>query len=404
MKNQLALALPGILFMASLTHAQTAPPAESAANACNGFAMDLYARLAHHDGNLCISPYCISSALDMAAAGAAGQTRQQMLSVLHWTDPPAELPNAAATLAAAMKDDAKRTDAAQLQIANSLFGQTGFAYHQDFLDLLSRQYNAALQALDFAGHPRESAEKINHWAAKQTHDRIKQIIDPSSLPPTTRLVLVNAVYFKAEWMEKFEKHATADEPFFIGGKDSTNVSTMRQTHAFNYFENDAMQAMEMPYRGGCSMLVLLPRTHDGLPALEKSLTADSLTSWLKQMRPQLLQVHLPRFQNQGSFELQAPLAELGMTDAFDPAKADFSAMTSAQKLMIDQVIHKTFIKLDEAGTEAAAVTAITVRAAAAMRRNPPEPIVFRVDHPFLYLLRHQATGTILFMGRIIDPR
>jgi serpin B len=402
MKTKVTFALAGLLSMVTLSNAQTSPPAAATAN--NTFAMDLYARISHREGNLCVSPYSISSALEMASAGAAGQTQQQMLSVLHWTQTPAALPHAAAALASAIKSGEAKQGGAQIDIANSLFGQQGFPYRQEFLALLSKEYAAPLQTVDFAGHPRESAEKINHWAAEQTHDRIKQTIDPSSLLPSTRLVLVNAVYFKADWIEKFEKRATSDKPFFVDGKDSANVSTMQQTHGFNYFQNDSMQMMEMPYVGGCSMLVLLPRAHDGLPALENSLTADSFDTWLKQMQPQLLRVDLPRFQIEGSFQMKGPLAELGMTDAFDPHKADFSDITTAQKLVIDQVIHKTFIKLDEAGTEAAAVTAVTAVAASVMRQKPPEPIVFQADHPFLYVLRHQATGTILFMGRITNPK
>jgi serpin B len=405
MKMKLALALSGFLSMATLTHAATLPSAETAANASNAFAIDLYPLISHREGNLCISPYSISSALGMASTGAAGETKNQMLSTLHWTGSPASLPDSASALATAMKDGETKPDAAQLQIAETLFGQKGFAYRQEFLDLLASKYGAALQTVDFSGNPTDAAAQINHWAADQTHDRIKQVIDPSSIKPLTRLVLVNAVYFKDEWISKFNTHGTADLPFFVDGKDSANVSTMRQQHYFNYFETDSMQAMEMPYRGGCSMVVLLPRAHDGLPALEKSLTADGVAGWMKQAKPKLLLVNLPKFQIEGGFQLAEPLAKLGMTDAFDSVKADFSGITTAQRLNIDAVIHKTFIKLDEAGTEAAAVTAITAVASSAFHREkPPEPIVFNADHPFLYILRHQATGTILFMGRVTDPR
>ncbi len=384
--------------MANLVQGANEPTTQPVVAASNALAIDLYTKLEPQKGNLCISPYSISSALDMTAAGARGDTQTQMLATLHWTGQPDALHDAVADLK--LRGETK-SDGTTLNVANSLFGQSGFNYHPDFLKLLADKYHTQLQQVDF-GQPAQAVGLINQWAARQTHDRIKQAISVSDVDALTRLVLINAIYFKAQWLEPFNKSATTDQPFFTSPDASTNVPMMSQQRSFSYFENDQLQAVALPYEGRYEMDILLPRNRDGLPALEKSLTVDSLNGWLTGMQPQLLALSLPKFQNTGSFRLADTLKALGMTDAFDASKADFTGMAS-DPLYVSDVIHKTFISVDEAGTEAAAITAVVMRAGAVAMRHPEQPTVFRADHPFIYLIRERMTGTILFIGRVETP-
>ena len=413
MPNLISLAVLGVLSMAIMAKAADTPivqPAEAAAGAGNAFAVDLYSQVRHTDGNLCLSPYSISSALQMTAAGAAGKTADQMLAVLHWTAPAGDMAVASSALTSQILGPIPTATQKQLQpdgepwiaIANALFGQRGYSYKQPFLDLLAKQYAAPLQDVDFQTQPAQACDQINKWAADKTHDRIKDAVPTSAITPSTRLVLVDAIYFKAAWEHAFEKSATEDQPFFPAGKDPLNVPMMQQKHSFDYVENDSLQAVELPYKGEFSMVVLLPRKRDGLADLEKSLTSDGLNGWLKQLAPQTVELSLPKFRIEGEFDLNDTLSKMGMPDAFNPQTADFSGITSPDKLSIDHVIHKTFIAVDEAGTEAAAVTAVTMSLMA--MRPEPNPVVFRADHPFLFVLRHRATGAILFMGRVAEPK
>ena len=410
MKRAIVWAVLGILPMANLAKGaelRGTQTINTMAAASNLFAVDLYAQVREASGNICISPYSVSSALGMTAAGAAGKTAEQMLSVLHWTGQPADLSSANAALNAAivhLKTAPTNRDP-QITIANALFGQRGFPYRKHFLDLLANQYGAALQDVDFTAQPQQACDQINHWAAEKTHDRIKQAVPVSAITLQTRMILVGAIYFKAAWEDEFPKSYTANRPFFPIGKDSMNVPTMQEKRSFQYMGNDQLQIAELPYNGDFSMLILLPRQRDGLPALEKSLTGDALNGWLSQLSPELLQVYLPRFRVEGEYQLTGNLQKMGMTDAFNANTADFSGIVSSGKLSIDQVIHKTFISVDEEGTEAAAVTSITMRATAMRQHTPqPEPIIFQADHPFLFVLRHRSTGALLFIGRISNPQ
>jgi serpin B len=406
-----AFAVFTLWFALPMTKADSNNPAQQAASAGNQFAADVFAQVAKTEGNLCISPYSISSALQMTTAGAAGNTAAQMLAVLHWTQPAGDLPAASNALTAAIvgqTDSEKTPDRlpegyAQISIANALFGQKGYPYQQSFLDVLSRQYAAPLQDVDFQKQPAEACHLINRWAAEKTHDRIQNAVPASAIAAATRLVLVDAIYFKAAWENEFKKSATQDQPFYLHGKDAVNVPLMQQSESFPYMDSDTMQAVELPYTGDFSLVVLLPKNRDGLAELEKSLTAGWLDDCMKQLAPRMVRLQLPKFKIEGQFELSGLLTGLGMGDAFDPQKADFSSMSSS-KFCIDQVIHKTFIDLNEAGTEAAAVTAVTMRMTAMFPGHRVEPVVFTADHPFVFVLRHRGSGAILFMGRMADPR
>jgi serpin B len=301
----------------------------------------------------------------------------------------------------------------QLVVANALWGQKGYAFKPDFTKLLETSYGAGLNNVDF-GQPKEAAKTINDWAAKQTKDKIKDLIPDGAFNDLTRLVLTNAIYFKSNWADKFPKAATKDAPFKLSADKSVDVPMMHQRHHFGYMENDQFQMLELPYiENKLSMFVLLPKLEDMLARevgkddlkelkdLEKKLTAENLYKWLNDKKSEMVDVTLPKFKFSSQFSLGAALKALGMTDAFDASNADFSGMTDKEKLFISAVIHKAFVAVDEEGTEAAAATAVMM-VGSAMRVE--EPKAFNANHPFVFIIRHNLTGEILFMGRLANPK
>jgi serpin B len=292
----------------------------------------------------------------------------------------------------------------QLSVANRLWGQKGYGFLPEFLKLSQDSYGAGLQELDFAKATDQARQTINDWVAKETQGRIKDLLQPGVLKPATRLVLTNAIYFKARWASVFSDSATKKEDFKVGTSKSVKVDMMHQNGNKNLLETDAFQMLELPYeRNELSMLVLLPRQVDGLPQLEKQLSAENLAKWVGDMKRYQVDLSLPKYKYTAEFELKKVLSALGMGLAFSDA-ADFSGMATGEKLQIDAVIHKAFVAVDEKGTEAAAATAVTVMPTAAPKPPPPPPpATFRADHPFVFLIRDNRTGSILFMGRVVDP-
>jgi serpin B len=382
--------------------------------AANAAALDFYGKLATKDGNLFFSPCSIHTALSMTYAGAAGNTAQQMAATLH-LPPKAEMTHAgfkalmdklnhpSQVPVGINRGDTKTEPAYQLTVANALWGQKGFPFKQNFMNLLSSDYGAALKYVDYL-KPDEAREIINKWAQEATRDKISSLIPPGVLHPSNRLVLTNAIYFKSNWAEQFQKLATKDGHFKLSDGKQVSVPMMNRMSHLGYMEAEGLQAVELPYKSNdLSMIVLLPGKTDGLQALEKSLASANLSRWLAGLKRANVDLTMPRFKFAGEFMLADVLKALGMTDAFNPAKADFSGMTAEEKLFIAAVIHKAFVAVDEDGTEAAAATAITMRATA-MRPDEEKPKVFNADHPFVFLIRHNATGAILFMGRLSNPK
>jgi serpin B len=367
----------------------------------NAFAADLYGMLRGAEGNLFLSPYSISTALAMTWAGARGNTAAQMAQTLHLDLPADRLhPAFAALMADVNKANGK---GCQLSVANALWGQKGYGFLGAFLQLVKEHYAAELTEVDFAGATEVARKQINDWVAKQTNDKIRDLIQPGVLTALTRLVLTNAVYFKGDWTHRFDKAATANAPFWLAPDKSVEVPMMNQSGDFWYRETDQCQVLGLPYAGSpLSMFVLLPRAKDGLPQLEAALTEQTLSEWLTLGRPRKAEVALPRFKLTSQFELVPTLKKLGMTDAFSVPPADFSGMNGKLDLVISAVIHKAYVDVNEEGTEAAAATAAVV----AMTGLPPagEPVVFRADHPFVFLIRHNPTRSILFIGRLVDPQ
>ncbi|MBX7105169.1 MAG: serpin family protein [Gemmataceae bacterium] len=360
----------------------------------NTFALDLFAKLRAREGNLFVSPFSISAALAMTEAGARGDTLAEMAKVLH-------LPGDATThdefgklIADLQTPNAK--SGYQLRIANAVWGGKGLVFRPEYIDLTQKHYGGGLKQVNF-GNPPEAMKTINSWVEDQTNNKIKDLLRPGNIDANTEFVITNAVYFKDSWTHAFQKGATQDAPFFAATGE-VKAPLMRVNKSFPYFAGDGLQAVELPYRGGrLGMVVLLPQARDGLAALEASLTQEKLEGWLKAMATKDGTVWLPKFKIEDRMNVENTLKEMGMRKAFT-GEADFGGMTSGSRLMIDQVIHQTYIAVDEEGTEAAAATAVTgVRGAAPVRR---EPFEFRADHPFLFVIRDRQTGAILFLGRV----
>ncbi len=366
----------------------------------NRFAVDLYGRLrSATSGNLFFSPYSISTALAMTLAGSAGDTQKQMAEVLHFTVPEPELHRLMAQLRQNLRADAKR--GYQLRIANRLWGHKGYEFLPEFLATTREHYAADLGVVDFVRNAEAGRQEINRWVETETERKITDLIPPGAIDAATRLVLANAIYFKANWQDKFNERLTADTPFHIPGGEEVTVPMMHQTRSFGYQAADGLQVLEMPYVDGkLSMLVLLPKEIEGLPALEEKLTAENLRQWTTGLRRQRVIVYLPRFKLTSQFGLNDALQAMGMTLAFDDLKADFSRMSPGEGLYISAVVHKAFVDVNEEGTEAAAATGVIMAPRAAIVDEPP---TFRADHPFLFLIRDNQTGSILFIGRVANP-
>jgi serpin B len=364
----------------------------------NDFALDLYARLREEEGNLFCSPYSISTALAMTSAGARGETAGQMARVLHFSLDPKRLHPACAELIRCLNGHGLPRDF-QLDVAQSLWGDDSLPVKPDFQDLIRTNYGARLRHVDFAYQTGAARRQINRWVEDRTHDKIKGLLREGDIKSLTRMVLVNAIYFKAGWQTPFPKDATTGEdPFYAAGR-KVKAALMHQTGHFRHAEGEGFQALELPYEGGdLSMVVLLPREKDGLKKLEETLTTAKLDGCLGKLAGRKVAVTLPRFKLQSRFELGKALAAMGMPLAFTGA-ADFSGITDTEKLFISKVIHQAFVDVNEVGTEAAAATAVVLTREAA----PEKPATFRADHPFLFLLRDNRTGSVLFLGRLSDP-
>jgi serpin B len=361
------------------------------------FAIDLYSKLRQKEGNQFFSPFSVSTALAMTAGGARGDTLTEMTRALRL--PPPDQAATAFEAVVASLTDTKWKRAYQLNVANSLWGQRGYPWRPEFLEASQKHYRAGLREVDFA-QTEAARQTINRWVSEQTAARIPELFGEGVLTADVRLALTNAVYFKGLWTAPFEKRHTRDLEFRTAGA-KVQAPTMWKEGRFPFHQDDTLKLLELPYQGDdLSMVILLPRRDDGLADLEKALTADKLAGWLGRANRPELPVWLPKFKLTASYDLVPALKELGMTKAFDKDQADFSGMSSAERLMIDAVAHKSFVEVNEEGTEAAGATGVTMRPTSA---PPPERPEFKADHPFLFLIRDRYTGSVLFLGRVTNP-
>jgi serpin B len=391
----------------------------------NKFALGLYAKLQARQGNLFFSPYSISTALAMTYAGARGKTAEQMTQTLQFPfdqdlvqeergpSKPRPLmkvryPWEASRIAAAFGALEKRLkaepqkDAYELTVANALWGQKSYGFLKQFLELIETNYDGRLNEVDFIGASETARRNINAWVQKKTKNKIKNLIARGVLKRTTRLVLTNAIYFKGNWARQFEISRTKQAPFTLLNGDKVNVPMMNQTAQFPYMETEDFQALELPYVGNeLSMIIFLPQQVDGLPDFEKTLMAENLSQWLTILRKRKVHVYIPKFKMTSQFSLASVLKTMGMTDAFEPNLADLSGMNGKKDLFISAVVHKAYVDVNEEGTEAAAATGVVVGVTSVGPRKTP---IFRADHPFLFLIRDNQTGSILFIGRVMNPK
>jgi serpin B len=338
----------------------------------------------------------------MTYGGTRGRTAEQMAKALHFTLDQTRLhPGFAAVIRGVNGAGKPRTY--DLHVANALWGQKGCHFLPDFLKLTRDNYGAGFNLVDFIADTEGARRTINTWVEKQTKDKIKELFKPGVLSGRTRLVLSNAIYFKGSWQSAFPKKNTKKGDFLVRANTKVRVPLMHQEQKFHYHDGGTFQILELPYKDReLAMVVLLPKKTDGLAELQKSLTQDRLAAGLGRLSTHRVQVTLPPFKVTAEFALSETLAALGMVDAFDPGAADFSGMNGKRNLFLQAVVHKAFVDVNEEGTEAAAATGVGVGIVS--YTPPPPPAVFRADHPFVYLIRDNRTGSVLFLGRLMNPQ
>jgi serpin B len=372
---------------------------EAVVKANTAFSAALYKTLSETNINFCFSPYSISTALAMTFAGARENTAKQMAGALCYNLSHQELHQSFAHLQNRLKAIQER-GSIQLHIANSIWPHAGYPFLEEFLALLKEYYGALISSVDY-GNPETVREKINSWVKNTTMGKIQGLIPTGALTTLTRLVLSNAIYFKGHWLSRFEKTHTQNDHFWVTSEKRTIIPMMRQKQEFRYSETNTLQILEIPYKGDdVAFMVLLPKARGGLRDIEKKFSEETLRKWTRDLRKREIHVSLPKCTLHSNFRLDASLKSMGMTDAFDENKADFSGMDGIPNwLSISAIFHKVFIDLNEEGAEAAAATAVVMRA----KGLPPSCITFCADHPFIFLIREKRSGSILFLGRMVDP-
>ena len=362
------------------------------------FTFDLLKALADTPGNLVFSPYSISQAMAMAYAGARGDTEAQMAAVLRYSLPQERLHPAFNSLEQALTAPAAEKGAFTLKIANALWAQQDYPFRQEYLDLLASSYGAGLRVTDFSKDPEAARGLINRWVEEQTNGLIKDIVPPGAINDLTRLVLANAIYFKADWIGPFQKDSTIPQPFTLADGSVIQTPMMNQMGYFNYMVEDDLSAVELPYMGGrTAMLVIIPAAGK-FEAVQARLSANELERILARLQGGQVLLGLPKFKYESSLNLKQVLKALGLNAPFEDG-ADFSGMDGSRDLRITDILHKAVIAVDEQGTEAAAATVIIVGATSA----PAEPVTIRAERPFFFLIRDTQTGAVLFAGRVSNP-
>ena len=366
------------------------------------FAFDLLHEIGSAEGNLFYSPYSISSALAMAYAGARGETELQMAEVLHFSLAQEDLHPACNWIALALNARGEIAfpyvgEGFELRVVNATWGQRGYSFLRSYLDTLAVSYGAGLRLLDFISNPDGSRETINDWVSDETNERIVDLLPPGSIDGDVRLVLTNAVYFNAPWLKPFDVEETANGTFEPLDGGAVDVSMMHQEEMFGHGSWDGGQAVELPYNGETLSMILFVPDRGTYEAFEAGLDRARYEEIVGTLEPREVDLRLPKFEVSYDLSLVDPLTALGMTDAFTGA-ADFSGIDGTRDLFISNVLHKAWVSIDEAGTEAAAATAVIVSLVA----YPSAPVVLTINRPFLFVIRDVPTGTILFVGRVVN--
>uniref|UniRef100_A0A3B5M1T4 Leukocyte elastase inhibitor n=1 Tax=Xiphophorus couchianus TaxID=32473 RepID=A0A3B5M1T4_9TELE len=370
--------------------------------ASSNFSLALLKKLGDKDNtaNVFFSPFSISSALAMVLLGARGNTAAQMSETLKTLDVKDDLHSSFSQLLSQLnKSDAPYA----LNVANRLYGEQSYQFVQDYLESTKKHYKAELETVDFTSKAEAARVKINGWVETQTQGKIKDILAQDAVNSMTRLVLVNAIYFKGHWDKQFKVDATRDAQFKVNKNEKKAVKMMHMKSKFplTYISEVACQILEMPYKGKeLSMLIILPNSMEGTTGLEKALTYEKFMDWTNPDMMDMIevQVGLPRFKLEEKYDMKAVLTSMGMVDAFDQSRSDFSGMSPANDLFVSEVYHKAFVEVNEEGTEAAAATAAVM-----MLRCAMIPATFIADHPFLFFIRHNPSKSVLFAGRYCSP-
>jgi len=387
-----------LMFFCNIAMADTDNDLKVVSQGINKFSFDLYKKLKdeNKEENLFYSPASISIALAMTYAGARGDTEKQMANVLNFTLPQDRLHPAYSKLIENLKSNKDY----ELIIANALWLQKDYKFLQKFLNTMEKYYKGGFNEVDYITNPEGARIKINDWVSRETKEKIKDILKPEDITRFTRLVLTNAIYFKGKWQTEFDK-STRDEDFYLINGQKTKVKMMYQKNTFNYYENDDLQLLEIPYKGNkISMVIILPKVGK-FKTVENMMDEKKLQEWLKNAMKTKVKAYIPRFKFTQRFNLSKNLYDMGMEDAFNHAAADFSGIDGERGLYISKVIHKAFVEVNEEGTEAAAATAVIIDTKALVLT---EELVFKADHPFIFLIRDKETRSILFMGRVMDPQ
>jgi serpin B len=403
--SRLAAFVVGAVLSAGCATTFDASSPAGAVQATNRFGFELYTNVKTEGENLICSPAGAAIAMSMASAGARGKTLVEMTKVLHID--PTQLARSHASFGSLLETLNARDghEGVALRVADQLWGDENVDFEGDFLSLLRSHYRAPLERVDFVDASEEARITINRWGAAQTRDRIREILSKGAVDSRTRLVITNAVYFKGAWKHPFTPGATSEQSFrTVAGP--TPVPMMAQRQTLRHASTAGVSLVELPYKGGLSMVVFLPDELDGLDALESRLSG-SYDDWVSALTVKRVDLWLPRFRVTSRISLANALKTMGMPSAFDRS-ADFTGMAKRrandEPIVIDSVLQRAFVEVDEVGTEAAAVTAAVVAEPTSARADEPERVVFRADHPFAYAIRDVKTGVVLFAGRVIDPR
>jgi serpin B len=388
---------------------------EMVVNGNNQFALELYSKLRGGEDNLFFSPYSVSTALAMVYAGARDATAEQMARALRYPTEPevlsdlgmAEEPMTPEEFAAAfgqiMRDlnEQGSEEAYELRIANALWAQEDFDFLDSFVEFVESQYEGRVRNVDFVAATEQVRQRINAWVEEQTNGKIQDLLSPGTVDVMTRLVLTNAIYFKGDWARQFQEERTQEAAFTLVGGETVQVPMMNQRAEFGYAQADELQVLRLPYVGEeLSMIILLPSEADGIGQLEQQLSRGNLEDWVNRLGEREVIVSVPKFEMTSKFSMQGVLRSMGMARAFSD-DADFSGMTGRRNLFLSAVIHQAYIDVNEEGTEAAAATGGVMRLTSV---GPERTPVFRADHPFIFMIHEDTSGSILFFGRVMNPQ
>ena len=395
MKKSIILAVISILILSQSSYSQAV---DDVVTGNNEFTFSLYEEINNEATNIFFAPYSISSALAMTYNGAREETKKEMADVMNFNKNEEILSKKFSTLNSHITSLTSKK--IQLDIANSIWGQQDYGFEKRFLVLNNKYYGAGVKEVNFKENYKSIRKDINKWVEAKTQEKIKDLIKSNMLDPMTRMVLVNAIYFNGKWKFPFKAEDTYEDVFYIYSECKTKVDFMERQVSLKYYEDDLAQVVEIPYAGkSLSMMVILPKEKYGMEQLEDQLGENLYHSYQKSMTTKKVKLTLPKFKITDDFELNKPLKNLGMKSAFSK-NADFSGMTGQKDLYISNVVHKSFIEVNEEGTEAAAATGVVMRKTSVNMEKKE----FKADHPFVFFIKDNKHDTILFMGRIMNPK